>query len=125
MTEAWPKHWQGQTNLTCGTDGPALTLVSTPSQPCGIHEQNFRTIVTRWETIWPEFRRVITDLMASYRQEPPDWSAIQAVYLELSDEPIAEDAEWSVGVVFSAHDTLWSLPYRGFTACPERAQAVW
>jgi hypothetical protein len=54
-----------------------------------------------------------------------DWSNVRTLYLELSDEPLAEDAEWSIGVVFSAAETMWVLPYRGLVPVPEEATAIW
>ena len=111
--------------MDCGADGQVLTSVSTPSQPSGGHQKTFHLITNRWHTIWPEFRNAVTDLMESYKQERPDWSDIRILYLELPDEPLAEDAEWSIGVVFSRADTMWTLPYHGWTAAPDRARAFW
>lgn len=125
MSASWPTNWQGQTHLDCGSNGQVLTLVTTSNLPSGIHHKNFQLIVERWEKIWPEFRTVITELMESYKHDSPDWSCMRTLYVELSDEPIAEDAEWSVGVVFSAADTLWTLPYRGWSAVRGQAQAMW
>ena len=125
MSAQWPTSWQGQTHLDCGADGQVLTVVCIPSHPNGIHEKSFQTVASRWLSIWPDFRRSITTLMERYKQGPPDWSSIRTVYLELSDEPLAEDAEWSIGVVFSAAETMWVLPYRGLAAVPEEAQAIW
>ena len=82
-------------------------------------------IIERWETIWPEFRTVITELMESYKQDSPDWNNMRALYMELSDEPVIEDAAWSLGVVFSSAETLWTLPYRGWSAVRGQAQAIW
>src|ERR1044071_9957489 len=102
MNASWPTDWQGQTHLDCGSDRQVLTLVKTPSPPHGIHQRNFQLIIERWETIWPEFRTVITELMESYKQDSPDWNNMRALYMELSDEPVIEDAAWSLGVVFSS-----------------------
>jgi hypothetical protein len=124
MSAQWPTSWQGQTHLDCGADGQVLTLVCTPSQPSGTHE-NFDAVASRWQSIWPDFRSSITALMERYKQEPADWSGIRTLYLEFSDEPLAEDAEWSIGVVFSAAETMWVLPYRGLAPVPEEAQAIW
>lgn len=125
MNTPWPTNWQGQTHLDCGADGQILTLVSTPTQPTRAHQKSFQLIMERWQTIWPEFKRVITDLMVSYKQATPDWSDVRTLYLHIPDEPLAEDAEWSLDVVFSSSDTLWTLPYSGWTAVPGRAQAMW
>jgi hypothetical protein len=63
--------------------------------------------------------------MERYKQEPADWSSIRTLYLELADEPLAEDGEWSIGVVFSAAEMMWVLPYRGQAPEPDEAQAIW
>lgn len=125
MSTPWPTQWQEQTHLDCGADGQILTLVITSSQPTGFHQKSFQLIVDRWQIIWPEFKRVITDLMESYKQAAPDWSNVRALYLHIPDEPLAEDAEWGLDVVFSSSDTLWSLPYSGWTAVLGQAQAMW
>jgi hypothetical protein len=125
MRADWPTSWQGQTHLGCGEDKQVLTLVCTPSQPNGIHQKSFRSIADRWSTIWPEFQHSITDLMERYKQGPADWGTVRTLYLELSDEPLAEDAEWSLGVVFAAADTMWVLPYRGLVALRDEAQLIW
>ena len=125
MNASWPTDWQGQTHLDCGADEQILTLISTPSLPNGIHQKSFQLIVEQWDAIWPEFQTVVIKLMDQYKQDPPDWSAVSALYVELSDVPIAEDAEWSLGIVFSASATLWTLPYRGWSAVPSKAQAIW
>jgi hypothetical protein len=109
--------------MHCGADGQVLTLICTPTQPNGIHENSFQTVAGRWQTIWPEFRRSITDLVERYKQGPVDWGSIRTLHLELSNEPLAEDAEWSIGVVFSAAETMWVLPYHGLV--PGEAQAIW
>jgi hypothetical protein len=111
--------------MDCGTDGQILALVSTASRPNGIHEKSFRSIADRWSTIWPDFRRNITDLMRDYNQEPADWGSVRTLCLELPDEPLVEDAEWSIGVVFSEAGTMWVLPYRGLLSLPDKAQAIW
>ena len=125
MSANWPTSWQGQTHMDCGADGQVLTLVCTPSQPNGIHEKSFQSIASRWASIWPDFRSSITGLMERYKQGPPDWGSIRTLYVELSDEPLAEDSAWSIGVVFSAADTMWVLPYHGLVPAPEEAQAIW
>jgi len=100
-----------------------MAIVSTDGPPSGIHAKNFDTILARWTEIWPEMRQVFSELMESYHHERPDWKRVNCVYISLTSQPIVEDAEWSVGVVFSGSDTLWSLPYHGWTACPQQAQA--
>jgi hypothetical protein len=125
MSAEWPTSWQGQTHLDCGADGQLFTTIGTSSQPNGIHQQNFQNISKRWFTIWPEFRQCITELMANYKQPEPNWSDVRVVHLELPDEPLAEDAQWSIGVVFSATETMWVLPYRGLAALPDEALAIW
>jgi hypothetical protein len=72
----------------------------------GFHQKSFQLIIERWPIIWPEFKRVITDLMESYNQDAPDWSSVRTLYLHIPDEPLAEDAEWGIDVVFSSSDTL-------------------
>jgi hypothetical protein len=125
MDSSWPTSWQGSTNIDCGDDGSFMAVVTTESQPTGAHARTFELICSRWREIWPEFRRIITELMQSYGRETPEWSTVRSVYVCVPDEPIAEDAEWSVGVVFSRDETLWSLPYRGWSACPQQAQAIY
>ena len=125
MSANWPTNWQGQTHLDCGADGQILTQVCTTSQPNGTHQKSFQSIAHRSRTIWPEFRRSITELMERYKQDPPDWSSVRILYVELSDEPLVEDAEWSIGVVFSNTETMWVLPYHGLVAVPDQAQAIW
>jgi hypothetical protein len=125
MSAHWPTNWQGQTHLDCGAEGPILTLVCTPSQPSGIHQKSFQSIAHHWRTIWPEFRRNITDLMERYKQDPPDWANVRTLYVELSDEPLAEGAEWSIGVVFSTTETMWVLPFRGLVPVRDEARAIW
>jgi hypothetical protein len=63
--------------------------------------------------------------MQRYKQTPPDWKDVQVIHLELPDEPLDEGSEWSIGVVFSSADTLWSLPYSGWEPLREEAQAIW
>ena len=125
MSALWPTDWQGQTHLDCGSDGQLPTLITTTSQPNGIHQKSFRAIAGRWSKLWPEFRVSIEQLMRNYRQEQPHWSNVRTIYLELADEPLAEDAEWSIGVAFSDTATMWVLPYRGWTPLPDQAQAIW
>lgn len=125
MDSSWPTSWQGSTTLECGDDGSFPVVVSTESQPTGAHSRTFELIRSRWPEIWPGFRRAITELMVSYGRETPEWSGVSKIYIGIPDEPIAEDAKWSVGVVFPDSETLWSLPYRGWTACPQQAQAVY
>ena len=125
MNSSWPISWQGNTNIDCGDDGSFMAVVTTESQPTGAHAQTFQLICSHWQEIWPSFRQIITELMESYKREAPDWSRVSSVYISVPDEPIVEDAEWSVGVVFFGSDTLWSLPYRGLSACPQQAQAIY
>ena len=125
MSADWPTNWQGQTHMDCEANGQILTQVCTPSQPNGIHQKSFQSIAHSWRTIWPDFQRTISDLMERYKQDPPDWNSVRMLHLELSDEPLVEDAEWSVGVVFSTTETMWVLPYRGLVAVPDEAQAIW
>jgi hypothetical protein len=124
MDSSWPTFWQGSTNIDCGDDGSFMAVVTTESPPTGAHARTFELICSRWGEIWPEFRRIISELMQSYGRETPEWSTVRSVYVCVPDEPIVEDAEWSVGVVFSRDETLWSLPYRGWSACPQQAQAI-
>ena len=127
MSACWPESWSGQTHLECGEHGQILTSVSTPSTPTGAHQKTFHLIADRWSAIWPQFKSAIDALMEKYRHDQilPDWSNIRLLYLELPDEPIAEEAERSIGVVFSGADTIWTLPFTGLIAAPERAQAIW
>jgi hypothetical protein len=125
MSMLWPTDWQGQTHLDCGSEGQLLTLVSTTSQPNGTHQKSFQAIASRWSQVWPAFRASIAELMKTCGKDQPDWSSVQTIYLELADEPLAEDAEWSIGVVFSDSATMWVLPYRGWVALREQAQAIW
>jgi hypothetical protein len=111
--------------MDCGEDGRFVAVVTTDSKPSGAHARTFELIRSRWSEIWPEFRGIITGLMESYGRETPQWSAVQTVYVCVPDEPIVEDADWSVGVVFSGSETFWSLPYRGWSACPQQAQAIY
>jgi hypothetical protein len=102
-----------------------MAVVTCDGQPDGIHAKNFETIVSRWQDLWPEFRRVIADLMVSYGREVPQWSHVNCVYIDPPAEPIIEGAEWSIGVVFSGDSTLWTLPYEAWSACPKQAQAIY
>jgi hypothetical protein len=111
--------------MDCGADGQVLTTVGTASQPTGIHQRSFQAITDHWPTIWPQFRQCITELMQRYKQAPPDWKDVRVLHLELPDEPLDEGSEWSIGVVFSSADTLWSLPYSGWEPLREEAQAIW
>ena len=111
--------------MDCGADGYVLTLVCTTTQPNGIHQKSFQIIANRWGKIWPDFRCSITELVERYKQGPADWANIRILYLELPDEPLAEGAEWSIGVVFSAAETMWVLPYHGLVPAPEEASAIW
>jgi hypothetical protein len=124
MTASWPSSWQGSTTVDCGEDGSFTAVVTTDGQPSGIHAKNFEAIVSRWHEVWPEFRRIITELIASYGRERPIWSSVSCVYIDSPAEPIIEDAEWSIGVVFSADSTVRSLPYQGWAARSEQAQAI-
>jgi len=125
MTASWPSSWQGSTSIDCDEDGGFMAVVTTDGQPCGIHAKNFEMIVARWHQLWPEFRRVISELMVSYGREVPQWTRVNCIYIDSPAEPIVEDAEWSIGVEFSGDSTLWSLPYQGWSACPKRAQAIY
>jgi hypothetical protein len=125
MDLSWPTSWQGGTELVCGDDGCFTAFVTTESQPTGAHASTFDLICSRWSEIWPEFRQIITKLMESYGRGIPDWSAVGSIHICVPDEPIEEDADWSVGVTFSGDETLWSLPYRGWLACREQAQAIY
>jgi hypothetical protein len=124
MSASWPTSWQGSTDIECGEDGTFLAVVTTEGHPCGIHAKNFETIIARWAELWPEFRRIITELMLSYGRESPQWSCVNCIYIDSPAEPIVEDAEWSIGVTFSGDNTLWSLPYGGWAACSNEAQAI-
>jgi hypothetical protein len=125
MSAEWPRSWQGQTHLDCGADGQLFTTIGTNSQPSGIHQRSFQNIAERWPTIWPEFRQCITELMANYKQPEPNWSDVRVLHLELPDEPLDEGGEWSIGAVFSSAEMLWFLPYSGWKALREKAQASW
>jgi hypothetical protein len=125
MSTQWPTDWQGQTHTDCGADGQVLTTVGTSSQPGGIHQKNFQLISERWPNIWPTFQSNIAELMERYKQSKPDWANIRVIHVTLPDEPLVEDAEWSVGVVFSSAETMWVLPYRGWVELPAEAQAIW
>jgi hypothetical protein len=125
MTPSWPKSWQGSTDVNCGQDGNFMAAVTTDRQPCGIHEKNFQTIVARWHELWPEFRRIISELMVSYGRARPEWARVNCVYIHTPSEPVVEGGEWSIGVVFRGDDTLWTLPYEGWSACPGQAQAIY
>jgi hypothetical protein len=125
MSADWPTSWQGQTYLDCGADGRVLTTVGTSGQPSAGHQRTFEAIAERWSTIWPEFRQRITQLMGDYGQAPPNWNDVRVLHLGLPVEPLEEGAEWSIGVVFSSADTVWSLPYSGWEALREKAQAIW
>lgn len=125
MDSSWPISWHGSTNIKCGDDGNFIAVVTTESQPAEAHKRMLELVCARWGEIWPEFKRSITQLMVSYGRQSPDWSSVRSVYFELPDEPIAEGAEWSIGAVFSSDDTLWSLPYCGWAACPQQAQAIY
>jgi hypothetical protein len=102
-----------------------MAAVTTESQPSGAHARTYELICSHWQEVWPEFRRIITELTESYGRETPDWSRVSSVYIGIPDEPISEDARWSLGVVFFGNDTLWLLPYRGWLACPREAQAIY
>ena len=125
MSASWPSKWQGTTKLDCGQDGSFVAVVSTEGQPSAAHLQNFEAIMSRWQVIWPECRQIITDMIRSYGRAAPDWRNVKSVHIDLSKNPIHEDAEWSVGIVFSGGDTLWALPYEGWVAFPSGAQAFW
>jgi hypothetical protein len=111
--------------MDCGADGQVLTHITTTSPPTGIHQESFQLIADRWQIIWPEFRRLIAELIESYEQDAPDWKRVRTLYVHIPDETLGEDAEWGIDVVFFSSDTLWSLPYSGWTAVPGRAQAMW
>lgn len=125
MRASWPSSWQGSTSIDCGENGSFMAVVTCDGQPDGIRAKNFETIASRWQDLWPEFRRVITDVMLSYGREAPQWSQVNCVYIETPAEPIIEGAEWSIGVVFSGDSTLWTLPYEAWSACPKQAQAIY
>lgn len=125
MNSSWPTSWQGSTEIDCGDDGRFMAIITTDSQPTASHAETFELIRSRWAEIWPEFRSIITGLMESYGHEMPQWSAVQSIYICVPDEPIAESAEWSVSVVFSGSATLWALPFRGWSAFPQQAQAIY
>jgi hypothetical protein len=125
MTAPWPSSWQGSTNIKCAADGEFRAVVTVDGRPYGIHVKNFETIMARWQELWPEFRRVVSELMASYRRPVPQWTDVSCIYINSPSEPIIEGAGWSIGVVFSGDSTLWSLPYQGWTACPKQAQAIY
>lgn len=125
MDSSWSVSWQGSTNLECGDEGSFTAVVTTESPPTEAHARTFELICLRWPELWPEFRRIITELMLSYRRQKPEWKAVSSLYICVPDEPLAEDAEWSVDVAFSGSETLWSLPYRGWCACPQQAQAIY
>jgi hypothetical protein len=101
-----------------------MAVVTTDGQPGGSHARNFETIMSRWHELGPEFRRIITTLMMSYGQQAPQWNRVNCVYLSSPAEQIIEQAEWSIGVVFSEDSTLCSLPYQGWSACSKQAQAI-
>lgn len=118
-------NWQDETHLGCGRDGIVSVHVGISSPRTAIHQENFQSIADRWSYIWPQFREIITSLMETYRQGPPDWTAIRTLYLEVPDAVITDDVEWSVGVEFSTSVTLWSLPFRGWSDIRKQAQAIW
>ena len=102
-----------------------MAVVTPESQPTDAHAHTFELICSRWREIWPEFRRIITELMQSHGSETPGWNTVRSVYIHVPEVAIAEDGEWSIGVVFSRDETLWSLPYCGWFACPQQAQAIY
>ena len=124
MSSSWPSSWQGSTSIDCGEDGTFTAVVTCEGQPVGIHAKNFELIASRWHELWPEFRHIITELTKSHGTKGPHWSHVNCVYIDCPTEPIVEGAEWSIGVVFSGDSTLWSLPYQGWSACPDQAQAI-
>ena len=100
-----------------------MVVVTTEGKPSVADKRNFEMVMSRWGELWPQFRRLIGELMASYEREAPDWSNVNCVYLTIPSVPIAEGAEWGIGVVFRSEQTMWTLPYEGWTVCPDQAQA--
>lgn len=125
MTHEWPKSWQGDTNIECGEDGIFMAVLSTDGPPAPVHAENFDLILSRWPSKWTEFRSVINKLMESYSRPRPDWSAVRCIYINIPDEPMNDESEWSIGVVFSGEDTLWFVPCKGWTCLQGKAQASW
>ena len=125
MSIEWPTSWQDETYVDCDEDGIVSVQLETSSPPTTMHQENFQRIVDRWSDIWPQFREIITSLMESYHQEPPDWTAIRTLYLEVPDAAMADDVEWSISIEFSASVTLWALPYLGWSDMRKQAQAIW
>jgi len=102
-----------------------MAVVTTNGQPGRLHAESFETIINRWHELWPEFRHIVAELMSSYGRKSANWKGVNCVYIHTPAEAIVEGAEWSIGVVFSGDSTLWSLPYQGWSACAEQAQAIY
>lgn len=102
-----------------------MAVISTEGQPGDRHRANLDAIIEQWPVIWPEVRDVLTELMVSYGREKPDWKDVSCLYLGIPAVPISTGEEWSIGIVFSVNETLWSLPFRGWAACPNQAQAIY
>jgi len=125
MSIEGPNNWQDEIYVDCGEDGMVSVQLEISSPPATMHQENLQRIVDRWSDIWPQFREIITSLMETYHQGPPDWTAIRTLYLEVPDAAMADDVEWSVSVEFSASVTLWTLPYLGWADMRKLAQAIW
>lgn len=102
-----------------------MAIVTTDGPPSDAHARTYELICSHWVEIWGEVRRVLSELMESYHHERPDWKLVNCVYIHVPIEPMAEAAEWSIGIVFSSDSTLWSLPFEGWSACPREAQAIY
>ncbi len=125
MNSKWPELWHGQTSLDCGADGAVLATVHTDAQPNDAHRAAFEEIDRRWNSLWPEFKSVVTDLMKQYDQGSPDWRNVRVLSISLPTGGSAVNLDWDVGVVFAGSDTEWDVPFVGWQSVPEKVQASW
>jgi len=68
LPESWPTEWKGNTTIKCGDRGYQLKIL-TQGHPSRVHLENYKEILHRWDGLWPQAFKIITQMIADYGYE--------------------------------------------------------
>src|SRR5687768_361371 len=110
LPASWPTHWTGSTRIDCGAQGNRLLTLYVGSHPNATHVTNFRSIVGRWQEIWPRIYEMLTTTFECPAIQSPG----DVLEMTLPNTPIERGAEWYVNVRLYNDTGAWTVWFKGW-----------